>query len=242
MKKICFLIFMLLVGAQSAIKAQFYIPYNANEAYFSLGIGPGYLYGDAAAQNVSSTDHTLTDFAPVNIGLSISLDYTKYWTPGLSYDISLLYSHFKGNENQSHLSYRGYAFESHLGELSAKIQFGPLSFIEKESMLLDPYFILGAGIVGAYVPSWSFAKDTNRPDGTDHLKHSILGLSMIGGVGLKFPISPSLTGRLELTLHPTTTDYLDGFHPKSSKNNDFFVVGLVKISYQLFKYQNERYD
>jgi len=243
MKKNYFLLSLLLLFSFHFIKAQNFLTKYSSDQAISIAIGPGYLYGDAAAKNISLTNHTLTDFAPVNVGLSIDADYSRYFVPGLSFDVALLYSHFKGNEADSHLSYRGHAFESHLGELSGKIQFEPISFVEKERMLLDPYVLVGVGVVGAYVPSWKFAKDSGRPNDTDHLKHHTLGFSAIGGIGLKFPIAPSLDGKLEFTFHSTSTDYLDGFHPKASKYNDFFIISLIKISYRLFQHQEfEGYD
>lgn len=243
MKKSYVLLFFFLFFTFHPLKAQNFLNKYTSDDAISIAVGPGYLYGDAAAKNVGSTNHSLTDFAPVNIGLSFNVDYSRYFVPGLSFDVALLYSHFKGNEADSHLAYRGYAFESHLGELSGKIQFEPVSFIEKERMLLDPYILLGVGVVGAYVPSWKFAPNSGRPNDTDILKHQTLGFSTIGGIGLKFPITPGLDGRLEFTFHSTSTDYLDGFHPKASKYNDFFIISLIKISYRIFQHQQfEGYD
>jgi hypothetical protein len=242
MKQIYYLIILILTVHIDVASSQNFITSSQKGADISIAVGPGYLYGDAAAQNISTTNHSLSDFAPVNIGLAINVDYTKYIQPGLAYDIALLYSHFKGNEAQSHLSYRGYSFESHVGELSAKIQFEPISFFAQERMLLDPYFVAGVGGVGAYVPTWSF-KAANRPNETDEMRHQTFGFSAIGGLGLKFPITPALDGRLEFTFHMTSTDYLDGFHPKASKYNDFFIISLIKISYHLFQDQTfQGYD
>jgi hypothetical protein len=153
-----------------------------------------------------------------------------------------LYSHLKGNEAQSHLGYRGYAFESYLGEFSGRVLFEPISFLAHERMLFDPYATLGVGVVGAYVPTWSFKANSGRPNSTDKLRHRTLGVSGIGGLGLKFPITPSLDGRLEITFHPTTTDYLDGFHPLASKYNDSFIICLIKISYHLFQETAQRFN
>lgn len=243
MKQVYSLTIFLLIFTPTISNAQDFISKSQKGADISIGIGPGYLYGDAAAPNINITDHSLTDFAPVNIGIAINVDYAKSLMPGLAYDVALLYSHFKGNEAQSHLSYRGYSFESHMGELSLKAQFEPISFFANERMLLDPYLVLGIGVVGAYVPSWSFAEASNRPNATDQLRHQTFGFSAIGGLGLKFPITPSVDGRLEFTLHTTSTDYLDGFHPKASKYNDFFIISLIKISYRLFQDQSyQGYD
>ena len=243
MKQIYYLIILILTLHPGVASSQDFLTSSQKGEEISIGIGPGYLYGDAAASNISTTNHSLSDFAPVNIGLAVNVDYAKYLKPGLAFDIALLYSHFKGNESQSHLSYRGYSFESHIGELSAKIQFEPISFFAHERMLLDPYFILGVGAVGAYVPSWSFTKNSGRPNNTDQLRHQTFGFSGIGGLGLKFPITPALDGRLEFTFHTTSTDYLDGFHPKASKYNDFFIISLIKISYHLFQEQSfQGYD
>jgi len=140
------------------------------------------------------------------------------------------------------LGYRGYAFESYLGEFSGRVLFEPISFLAHERMLFDPYVTLGVGVVGAYVPNWSFTANSGRPNSTDKLRHRTLGASGIGGLGLKFPITPSLDGRLEIAFHPTTTDYLDGFHPLASKNNDFFITSLIKISYHLFQEKTQRFD
>jgi len=242
MKQINYLIIFILALIPTFSIAQIFSNQSPKNTDLSIAIGPGYLYGDAAAQNVGSTDHSLTDFAPVNIGLSIDADYTKYLEPGVAYDIALLYSHFKGDESQSHLGYRGYAFESHMGELSARVLFEPISFLAHERMLFDPYATLGVGVVGAYVPTWSFTANSDRPNPTDKLHHKTLGASGIGGLGLKFPITPSLDGRLEITFHTTTTDYLDGFHPLASKHNDFFIISLIKISYHLFQETTQRFD
>jgi len=243
MKKISYLIITIFTFLPALSFSQNFLSSSPKGADLSIAIGPGYLYGDAAAPNITTTNHSWSDFATINVGLTVNVDYAKYLQPGLAYDIALLYSHFKENELQSHLSYRGYSFESHVGELSAKIQFEPISFFARERMLLDPYLIAGVGTVGAYVPSWSFAQGSGRPNSTDQLRHQTFGFSAVGGIGLKFPITPSLDGRLEFTFHPTSTDYLDGFHPKASKYNDFFIISLIKISYHLFQEQTfQGYD
>jgi opacity protein-like surface antigen len=189
------------------------------------------MFGDAAETLKAGTNKILNDLAQVSIGLAFNADYTEYLKPGVAYDIALMYSSFNGNESQSSLAYRGYSFESHVGELSAKILFEPISFLSNERMLFDPYATLGVGVVSAHVPTWSFTENSGRPNLTDKLHHKTLGLSGIGGLGLKFPITPSFDVRIEITYHTTTTDYLDGYHPLASKHNDLLILSLIKICY-----------
>jgi hypothetical protein len=233
MKQISYLIFFILALIPTLSTAQNFINSNQKATDLSIAIGPEFMYGDAAGASKAGTNKTLNNLAQVSIGLAFNADYIEYLKPGVAYDIALSYSHFNGNETQSSLAYRGYSFESHVGELSAKILFEPVSFLANERMLFDPYATLGVGLVGAYIPHWSFKANSDRPNSTDKLHHKTLGLAGIGGLGLKFPISPSFDVRIEITYHTTTTDYLDGFHPLASKHNDVLILSLIKICYHL---------
>ena len=240
MKQINYLIIFILALIPKFSIAQNPIYQNQKNIDLSIAIGPEFMYGDAAEASKAGTSKILTALAQVSIGLGFNADYTEYIKPGVAYDIALMYAHFNGNESQSSLAYRGYSFESHVGELSAKILFEPISFLANERMLFDPYATLGVGVVGAYTPTWSFTENSGRPNSTDKLHHKTLGLAGIGGLGLKFPISPSFDVRIEITYHTTTTDYLDGFHPLASKHNDVLILSLIKICYHLS--QDQRFD
>jgi hypothetical protein len=204
--------------------------YERQETDLSFGVGPSYMFGDAATKTGSGFSK---DFAPVNVGLAFNLEYKHYWEAGLAYNISLLYSTYKGNENDSRLGYRGYTFSSHVGELSGQIIFEPISYFSENTYPIDPYLIAGVGVVGAYIPSWKF-QSAVRPDDTDKLRHNTIGGAFMGGFGIRFPITSKIDARLESMVHYSTTDYLDGYHPIFSKHSDVYIVSLIKISYRLF--------
>jgi hypothetical protein len=219
----------LLVGLlPTFLVAQESIQQLSKETDFSIGAGPGYLFGAGTA---ASTD----DFSSSDIGLDIDTAYKHYLLPGIAYNAELLFAFISGNELDARLQNRGYTFKSYVGEASLQFNWQLISFFARKASPIDPYAILGPGIIGAYIPWWEFS-DPLRPDATDKLRHKTIGGEIIGGLGIRIKLSHLIGLCFECSYHDCTTDYLDGYHPASSKHSDVYLVSLAKVSYRLYQH------
>jgi hypothetical protein len=189
-------------------------------------VGPAYLFGAGTAATSNN------DFSVSDIGWAVNTAYLHYLASGIAYNTSLLFMFVSGNEVKSRLNYRGYAFKSYIGDVSLQFNFQPILYFSGNVNFIDPYLIIGTGIVGAYVPWWQFS-DPLRPDATDKLRHRTVGYEIIGGFGVKLLMTSQINVCFECAYHGCSSDYLDGYHPIDAKHNDVYVVSVIKIAFLL---------
>jgi len=118
---------------------------------------------------------------------------------------------------------RNLSFRSKIAELQVAIEIHPLFFRsydnEKEPPRFSPYAVIGAGYYSfdpeAYLAGQWFALAPLRLEGQgmaeypDRKPYHLKQYNLLGGLGLKYEITPSLNARLELVHRKLFTDYLD---------------------------------
>ena len=208
---------------------------NAQNWEFGLGINAMNFQGDVVAPALFTFKETQPSFGLLarrnfegdKFGLRLGLNFGKLSGADANFT------------DPSWRQVRKYTFSTPLTELSAVLEYSPLSKLKddgsKRSIL--PYFFAGFGL-GFIDPIVSFNETSPAAAGlktqiaADKANAAKTILAFPIGAGFKFPMEKG-TLALEIGFRPTTSDYLDGISKSANpNNNDWYVVGGLSYSFR----------
>jgi len=185
--------------------------------------GVAYLYGDVAAIKRASSTFEDLRFQHVRYMLGGGIRHKA--NVFFSHKIGFAYGHFVADEKEdTHLSYRGYAYDVQLYQLWWQPEFTVLR--TKNSRI---YLFSGIGIVH------SFAEMTGEPvRPQDTFKESETAALMPVGIGYEVDLSRRFSLGTEVVCYYYFSNYIDGIATKYSKSNDVAGAILFSFSYKIY--------
>ena len=221
-KRILSFLFLLFFSLQ--LFAQ--ISFSTREYSVSISATPGaaYLYGDVAGINrVSSTFGDLK-FQHIRymLGGGVRHKVNKIF----SHKVGFAYGRFVADEKEdTHLSYRGYAYDVQLYQLWWQPE---LTLLRTKNS--GTYLFSGIGI------AHSSSKMTGAPvRPQDRFKGSETAALTPFGIGYEVALSPRFSLSTEVVCYYYYSNFIDGVATEYSRSND--VVGAVLLSFS-YKFPN----
>lgn len=205
------------------------------------GVGLANYFGDiGGAEDPDASILLDVDFAYTRPNLMVGYRYRL--ADRLAVKGSLTYANFYGWDKSSKNEARDYAFSSNLIELYGHIEYhitpekqlitystmSLRSGLKKLNASINVYVFVGIG--GAYFKP----KAKENFVGSDRFNDSKnLALVLPVGIGAKYPLRSDLFIGMEFSPRFTTTDYIDGFSPNLSENNDLYYLTTIYVSYKI---------
>jgi len=187
----------------------------------TASFGPSYCYSDAAGSLFRQT--LVQGYHNYNA----SLGFRHSFPSNFGYRASLYYGDYSGADKTHNEHKDGYySYNSKILEFSVRgeysIHFG-LKYDKNTPNTL--YGFAGLGVLNSAVKF-----PVGSPQGR---ANNISGVGILGG-GYRYYLTDQVSIGTELEFHYSSNDYVDGYHPITSKNNDVLVGVSFTLAYKIF--------
>lgn len=237
MKRIILCIFILGFIFENGISQRW--KFKRYEAL--VGMGTINMFTDLGVSNTESLLGLRMDFTRPTIYLGTRYKFSHAFSGkfGLAYG----YGHSKDITNERIPGTDGFKSNTHLIEPAVTAEY----YIKKEQRryrsvaiynrrgMLNDYSTFGiyvyGGLAGVYFKSnYDFLP---RFEMGDQVKESGFTLAIPFGLGFKYIYSDKIVFGYEIGPRYVFSDYLDGFKPRASRNNDVYWLTSIHIAYKL---------
>jgi hypothetical protein len=224
MKKIffCLLPCMLLFQHVHAVHRNGLIRHrHKTSGEFTASFGPAYCYSDAAGSLFKQT------LVQGYHNYSASFGFRNTLPSNFGYKATFHYGDYSGADKNHNVHKDGYySYHSKTLEFSVRgeysVRFG-LKYDKNTPNTL--YGFAGLGVLNSNV-KFPVGSPQGRANNTS-------GVALIGG-GYRYYLTDQVSIGTELEFHYSSNDYIDGYHPITSKRNDVLVGISFTLAYRIF--------
>jgi len=224
MKKIffCLLLCMLLFQQLQAIHRNGLILHrHKTSGEFTASFGPAYCYSDAAGSLFKQT------LVQGYHNYSAGLGFRNSFPSNFGYKMTLQYGDYSGADKNRNVHKEGYySYNSKTLELSVRGEYSVHFGLKYDKN--TPNTLYGFAGLGVLQSSITFPVDSpqGKPNNTS-------GVALMGG-GYRYSLTDQVAIGAELEFHYSSNDYVDGYHPLTSKRNDVLVGVSFTLAYRIF--------
>lgn len=222
-KILCSLLFCLLMfqQLQAVHRNGLILRRHKTSGELTASFGPAYCYSDAAGSLFKQT------LVQGYNNYSASFGFRNTLPSNFGYKATLQYGSYSGADKNHNVHKDGYySYQSKTLELSVRgeysVRFG-LKYDKNTPNTL--YGFAGLGVLNSNV-KFPVGSPQGSPNNTS-------GVALIGG-GYRYYLTDQVSIGSELEFHYSSNDYLDGYHPITSKRNDVLVGISFTLAYRIF--------
>ena len=201
--------------------------------------GPAYCFGDPGVLSTKTFFLNVFDFNLLDTRFVYSLGLRHIFPNNFGLKATIYYGTFTGTDVGSIYPTRGYSFNSKVQEFTVNAEYillgGP------NDKYLTPhtlYVFAGAGVIHSnvifmYNGNVITTPPPSRPDDKIQLVTTAPVIPM--GIGYQFQLNYRLSIGAEFVYHSVFSDYIDGIHTSTSKNNDALTSLSLTFAYKLMQ-------
>ncbi|HZK68878.1 MAG TPA: hypothetical protein VFC36_04690 [Paludibacter sp.] len=218
----CLLLCMMMFQQLQAVHRNGLIYHrHKTSGELTASFGPTYCYSDAAGSLFRQT--LVQGYHNYNA----SIGFRQSFPSNFSYRTSLYYGDYSGADKTRNEHKDGYySYNSKTLEFSVRgeysVHFG-LKYDKNTPNTL--YGFAGLGVLNSNI-KFPAGSPQGRPNNTS-------GVALMGG-GYRYYLTDQVSIGTELEFHYSSNDYVDGYHPITSKRNDVLVGISFTLAYKIF--------